>query len=261
MKKIVAIIPARMASSRFFGKPLTPILGIPMIEYIRRRVALAKRIEEVYVATCDREILETIEQYGGKGVMTSAVHERCTDRVEEALTKVEADAVLIVQGDEPLIIPETLDYFIGQSLKAEDNIFCANLVVSIQNQAEWENPDIVKVVLNTQKNIMYMSRSSIPYFKTFLEVQVYKQTGISIFTKSFLHLYSQLKPTPLEKLESIDFLRILEHQYQIRGVLSSDLSIGVDRLEHVSNVERLLTTHEVQKRVHGQIKHMKQSLS
>ncbi|MBU2266409.1 MAG: NTP transferase domain-containing protein, partial [Candidatus Omnitrophica bacterium] len=108
-KKIAAVIPARMASSRFPGKPLVDILGLPMIEHVRRRALLSEIFNDVYVATCDNEIKETVERYGGKAVMTADTHQRCTDRIEEAAEKLDVDIVVIISGDEPLIDPGPFD--------------------------------------------------------------------------------------------------------------------------------------------------------
>ena len=129
-RKVVAVIPARMASSRFPGKPLAAILDLPMIEHVRRRVALSKAVHGIYVATCDAAIKNTVEQKGGKAVMTADTHQRCTDRVAEAIEGIglnDDDVVAIISGDEPLFPPELLDALVAPMLK-DPAIVCANIV-------------------------------------------------------------------------------------------------------------------------------------
>src|SRR5574337_464302 len=109
MKKIIGIIPARMASTRFPGKPLAKILGTPMIGHVYYRAKLSKTLQEVYVATCDREIYNYITSIGGKAIMTRGDHERCSDRVAEAIQRLDADVIVMIQGDEPMLYPEMVD--------------------------------------------------------------------------------------------------------------------------------------------------------
>ncbi len=238
-KKVVSVIPARMGSTRFPGKPLVNILDLPMIEHVRRRAEFAQTIDEVYVATCDREIKEAVEKHGGKAIMTSVQHERCTDRVAQAAKFIDGDIFVIVQGDEPLIEPEMLDKVVSPLLKNQD-LVCTNLISIIENSADLANPDIVKTFLDQKKIIMYYGRSPLVFFGSHKPYPVYRQTGLSAFTKSFLKTFSALAPTPMEMSESIDFLRILESGYRIQGVIHQGRTIGVDRPMDISKIEALL---------------------
>ena len=151
-KKIVAVIPARMESSRFPGKPLAKILDLPLVEHVRRRTLLAEKIDEVVVATCNQEIKKMIESYGGKAVMTADTHERCTERVEEAMTHLEGDIVIILQGDEPLFSPDMLKHLV-QPMLEDDSIFCTNLLSNINDESDLQDVDIVKASINKYQKL------------------------------------------------------------------------------------------------------------
>lgn len=244
-KRVVAIIPARMAASRFPGKPLAKILDLPMIEHVRRRVLLSPVVDSIYVATCDREIKETVERFGGLAVMTAATHERCTDRVEEAVRGLEADIIVIVQGDEPLFLPEVIKNLI-QPIISDSQVRCTNLLSLIKDREDLKDVDIVKAVVGRDSNIMYYSRSPIPYFRNNNQAPCYRQTGISAFTRDFLSVYTGLAPTLLEEAESIDFLRIVERGHNIRAVIVDQETFGVDREDDVRIIEGLIRKDPVQ---------------
>ncbi len=251
-KKVVALIPARMQSSRFPGKPLKAILDLPLVEHTRRRALLSEVIDDVVVATCDQEIVEMVEGYGGKAVMTADTHERCTDRVEEASYHMECDIIVIVQGDEPLFFPDMLDRLV-QPMLEDNKLYCANILSPISDKIDMDNIDVVKAVLNLQGNVMYFSRSPIPHFRVQGDCPLYRQTGISAFTSSFLRRFSRLQPTPLESIESIDFLRILEHGYPVRGIVYDQLTVGVDRPDDVAKVEAILKNDPMQQNCYQKI--------
>lgn len=241
MSRVVAIIPARMASTRFPGKPLANIRGVPMIEHVRRRVALSKRVDEIIVATCDKEIYDEVIKHGGNASMTSDKHERGTDRIAEVASKLSADIVVNVQGDEPMIQPGMVDQVI-EPLLDDPTICCVNLIASIKSKEDFISPNLVKIVKDINHFILYYSREPIPSMKKRVEdFNIYKQLGIISFRKDFLIKYTKLPPTPLEKIESVDMLRILEHGYHIKTVEVSNNSIyGVDTIEDLKMVERLL---------------------
>ena len=249
MTKVAAIIPARMGASRFPGKPLASILGLPMIEHVRRRVSLSPVVDDVFVATCDEEIMEAVQSYGGKPVMTARTHDRCTDRVREAAEYIEHDVVVIVQGDEPLFNPALLEKLVAPMLN-DETVECANLLSVIHDKDDLNNVDIVKAVLDANNLVMYFSRSPIPYLRVQNDCPMYRQTGVSAFTRDFLMTYSRLSPTPLEEAESVDFLRILEHTHSILGVIYEHATVGVDREEDVKVVESLLREDELQIKLH-----------
>lgn len=246
MKKIIAIIPARMGSTRFPGKPLAKIFDLPMIEHVRRRIKMCKILSEVYVATCDDEIKKAVESFGGKVIMTSKSHERCTDRIEEAARSLESDIIVNVQGDEPLITPIMIEKLV-EPLVLNDDIQASCLVYPIIDLSNLEDINTVKAVMDLKHSIMYFSRSGIPNFKQGKEADTFEQSGVMAYKKDFLHTYSQLAPTPLECAESVDMLRIIEHGYKIYGVIWDDATIQVDMPEHISNVEEAILKDKSQK--------------
>ncbi len=252
-KKVIAVIPARMGASRFPGKPLAQILDLPMIEHVRRRVILSDVVDDVVVATCDQEIVDAVQAHGGKAVMTANTHERCTDRVEEATQDIDADIVIIVQGDEPLFMPEVAKQLVEPMLQ-DEGIVCTNLLSTIKKEEDIQNTDIVKALLDQKSNVLYFSRASVPYRRVKGEdVPLYRQTGLSAFTKKFLVEFSRLAPTPLEITESVDFFRTLEHGFAIRGVIYDKELYGVDNPGDVDIVEKILEREHEQKNIYNQI--------
>lgn len=248
----VAVIPARMGSSRFPGKPLVEIAGLPMIEHVRRRVALSEAVDDVVVATCDQQILDAVTHHGGKAVMTADTHERCTDRVAEAAESIALDVAVIVQGDEPLFDPAVLAPLV-KPFADEPGMECTNLISVIRDTADLDNIDIVKAVLNDPGDVMYFSRAPIPYLREGKSRPMYRQTGVSAFSRTFLERFSALPPTALEIAESVDFLRILGHGHRIRGVVYDAPTVGVDRPGDIAVVERLLASDPAQAAIHQRI--------
>lgn len=246
--KVVVVIPARMASSRFPGKPLADIQGLPMIEHVRRRVALSPLIQEVVVATCDREIWEAVAANGGRAVMTAATHERCTDRVAEAAASLTADIIINVQGDEPLVQPGMFEPLLAP-LGEEAELPCTNLMSEILRDDEFSNPNVVKTVCDLKGNALYFSREPVPSGRKAgsLVFRKYKQLGIIAFRKEFLQRFTTLPPTPLEQVESVDMLRAVEHGYQVRMVVTPFQGIGVDTPEDLERARALMKHDELVK--------------
>jgi len=241
--KIIGIIPARMASSRFPGKPLAKIRGIPMVGHVYLRSKMAKVLDDVYVATCDEEIKEYTESIGGKAIMTSDKHERASDRAAEALLKIEkeigqrVDIVVMIQGDEPMVVPEMLDLAV-QPMLGDERVLVVNLMAPIRMPKEYEDPNEVKVVVDNDNHALYFSREPIPSSKKgATEIPMLKQVCIIPFRRDFLFRFSQLEPTPLEKIESVDMLRAIEHGYKVKMVLASFETYSVDTPEDLRFVE------------------------
>lgn len=243
---ITVVIPARMASSRYPGKPLALIMGLPMVEHVRRRALLAQGVDIVAVATCDEAIKATVEACGGRAVMTKDTHERCTDRVEEAMQQLPGDIVAMVQGDEPLLIPDAVSQ-VTRPLLDDPELEVVNLLSPLESPDDYININIVKAVCNQIGNVIYLTRSPVPHFRHPVSVPVYRQTGIMAFRAAFLPRFSALPETALEKAESVDMLRLLEHGIRIRGVVARYATIGVDRPEDVSLVESVLRRDLVQR--------------
>lgn len=243
---VTVVIPARMASSRFPGKPLTGILDLPMVEHVRRRALLARGVSHVVVATCDASIFDAVNAFGGRAVMTADTHERCTDRVHEAMQGLPGDLVVMVQGDEPLLAPEAVER-VAQPLIERPDVVCTNLLSPFESDADLANPNIVKAVCAQDGRVMFLSRSPIPSYRRRVTCPVYRQTGIMGFRADLLRSYAALAETPFEQAESVDMLRLLEHGFPIQGVVVDYPTIGVDRPEDVPAVEQWLRSHAQQK--------------
>ncbi len=239
--KVIAIIPARMGSSRFPGKPLAHIHGRPMIEHVFRRTVMCERLDAVYVATCDEEIRNETEKFGGKVIMTSADHERATDRVAEAADKLPADIVVMIQGDEPMITPEMISLAVNPMLQ-DSSIECINLARRIEAREDYINRNTIKVVMNIHKDAVYFSRSPIPAvdFSQNNHSPVFKQVCVIPFRRDCLRQFANLPPTPLEQAESIDMLRFIEHGGRIRLVETEIDTHAVDTPDDLRLVEKLL---------------------
>lgn len=227
--KIIAVIPARMGSSRFPGKPLAYILGRPMIEHVVRRAGMCERLEAVYVATCDEEIRAAVEGFGGNVLMTSAEHERASDRVAEAAERVEADLVVMIQGDEPMITPLMIDAAVAPMLR-DPSVKCVNLARRIASREEYLDPNTIKVVMNVDGDGLYFSRAPIPAIDFARDggSHVFKQVCVIPFRRDFLREFARLAPTPLEQAESIDMLRVIEHGGRVRLELTEVDTHAVD---------------------------------
>jgi 3-deoxy-manno-octulosonate cytidylyltransferase (CMP-KDO synthetase) len=240
--KIVAIIPARMGSTRFPGKPIAPILGLPMIEHVYRRTAMSSKLSDSYIATCDPEIKAAAEAFGGKAIMTSALHERASDRVAEAAAGLNADVIVMVQGDEPMVTPEMIDDSIAPFLGGDPHITCVNLTTRIKTKEEFEDPNTIKVVMDTAGFALYMSREPIPtlHLRDFNQIAAFKQVCIIPFSAAALQEFSRLEPTPLEVAESIDMMRFIENGRRVTMVETSLSTHAVDNPEDLKLVKALL---------------------
>ena len=254
MTKIVGIIPARMGSSRFPGKPLAKINGIPMVGHVYFRSKISETLDDVYVATCDKEIYDYITSIGGKAIMTSDKHKRASDRVAEALHKVEnkigekIDIVVLIQGDEPMIYPEMIDEAVQPFLNNED-VLVTNLMAKIKTKEDFIDPNEVKVVVDCQNNALYFSREPIPSDKKESnDNYMFKQICIIPFKRDFLIKFNELKPTPLEIIESVDMMRIIEHGYKVKMVPTKYSTYSVDTIDDLKQVEKLMKMDKLVKK-------------
>lgn len=249
--KVFGIIPARMASSRFPGKPMAKILGMPMIGHVYYRSKMSASLSDVWVATCDKEIFDYIESIGGRTVMTASTHERASDRSAEALLKIEQetkqniDAVIMIQGDEPMLVPEMIDE-LTMPLLADPQLKVVNLIERIESNEEFHSPNIVKVVLDQNDNIIYYSREPIPSTKKYKgEIPMWKQLGIILFKRQALLDYSQTTPTTLEIIESVDMNRFIECGVKVKSVATKYKTLGVDTKNDLLYVETLMNHDEL----------------
>ncbi len=239
---IVAIIPARMGSSRFPGKPLADIHGVPMVGHVTFRTAMSPTLTATYVATCDKEIYNYAESVGLKAVMTGDHHVRCTTRTAEALLKIEAatgqrvDIVVMVQGDEPMITPDMIDDAIAPML-ADPAVNVTNLMARMETVQEFEDPNEVKVVVDLNSDALYFSREPVPSRrKGVTDVPMQKQVCIIPFRRDYLLKFNDMQETPLEIIESVDMMRILEHGEKVRMVPTDKRTLSVDTPEDLARV-------------------------
>jgi 3-deoxy-manno-octulosonate cytidylyltransferase (CMP-KDO synthetase) len=231
-----------------------------MVEHVYRRSAMAPSLSDLFVATCDREIEDAVISFGGKSIMTMDTHERASDRVAEAMLKIEAeqnktiDIVVMIQGDEPMIFPEMIDDALRPLLE-DKRIEVSNLMAPLKDKAEHEDPNEVKVVVDQDDFALYFSREPIPSRKKGHEdVTAMKQVCIIPFRHDFLLQFNSMPQTPLEVIESVDMLRVLESGYKVKMVPTQHDTYSVDTLADLQKVEKLMVDdplvdkyHEVNK--------------
>ena len=237
--KSICVIPARYSSTRLPGKPLKDICGKPMICRVWERASCAKSVAEVIVATDDEKILQAVEKNHGQAMMTRADHKTGTDRLAEVAEKFpDAEVIVNVQGDEPLIETALIDELVAEFVK-DKNLQMATVATELLNAEEMNNPNNVKVVLDKNNDALYFSRSLIPYPRNAGKSKVFKHIGIYAYRRNFLSAYAKMEPTPLEQSESLEQLRALENGFKSRVIKSSCKFIGVDTEEDLKLVNEI----------------------
>jgi 3-deoxy-manno-octulosonate cytidylyltransferase (CMP-KDO synthetase) len=239
--QVVAIIPARYASTRLPGKALEPIDGRPMIEHVYRRAEASSAVSRVIVATDDLRIATTVKGFGGNVRLTRA-HETGTDRLAEVAATLDCDVVVNVQGDEPLLDPRAIAEAVAPF--TDPSIPMTTLYRRIHNPSELTNPNVVKVVLDRGGFALYFSRAPIPHARDPRGgwPPLYKHIGLYAYRRTVLMVLASLEPTPLERAESLEQLRALEHGIRIKAVETAYDSIGVDTPEDLEQVRKLFAT-------------------
>ena len=246
----IGIIPARYESTRFPGKPLALINNKPMIQWVYENVS--KALEHVWVATDDDRIFNAVQEFGGNAIKTLSSHQSGTDRCAEAARKladnIKFDVVINVQGDEPFIQPEQIEL-----LKScfENDTDIATLIKKIETEEELFNPNRPKVVIDTQQNALYFSRSPIPFVRGeeekswHLKNNFWAHIGMYAYKTEVLQKITKLKPSALELTESLEQLRWLENGFQIKTAETAHQSIGIDTPEDLENALQLLRDNSV----------------
>lgn len=240
--KVLAVIPARHASVRFPGKPLTPIAGKPMIQHVYERVRQAGMVSQVVVATEDGRIKSAVEAFGGEAVMTRSDHRTGTDRVAEVAAHIPADFYVNVQGDEPLIDPGTIDALVA-AMTEDDSVQLATPCTAIKHQDDIMDPNIVKVVRDFEGNSLYFSRAPIPWVRDTggtVTARHWKHLGLYGFRRDALLEFPTLPPGELEHIEQLEQLRWLENGFRIRVVETEYDAVSVDVPADVERVEKLI---------------------
>jgi 3-deoxy-manno-octulosonate cytidylyltransferase (CMP-KDO synthetase) len=246
----VAIIPARYQSSRLPGKPLAEILGRPMIEHVYHRAAAAPSISQVIVATDDERIVQAVERFGGIARMTRANHASGSDRLAEVAAGLSCDIVVNVQGDEPRIDPLMIEEAIDP-MRRDSIVDIATLRKRITEPKDFLDPNVVKVVVNREDFALYFSRAPIPYLRDTTTrphpawlreswCRLFKHVGLYVYRRDVLLAFAALQPTSLERAESLEQLRALEHGLRIKVIETSYESIGVDTPEDLERVRQLM---------------------
>ncbi|MCX7638389.1 MAG: 3-deoxy-manno-octulosonate cytidylyltransferase [Cyclobacteriaceae bacterium] len=248
MHSILAIIPARYASTRFPGKPLIDLGGKTMIQRVFEQVQKATRIQKVVVATDDERIFNHVQSFGGHAVMTRADHVSGTDRCYEALQLLKGsfDYVVNVQGDEPFIQPEQIDLLAGA---LDGNVEIATLAKKIDDPASIFNPNVVKVVFNVRGKALYFSRSPIPHLRKHPENEwinhgnYYKHIGMYAYRTDILKQLTHLPVSALEQTESLEQLRWLDNGYSITVLETNLETLGIDSPEDAERARKILAAH------------------
>jgi 3-deoxy-manno-octulosonate cytidylyltransferase (CMP-KDO synthetase) len=240
--RIVGVIPARYASSRFPGKALADLAGKPMVQHVVERAARAALLDEVLVATDDARIAEAVRRFGGKACMTSPTHPSGTDRIAEVVRDMACDMVVNIQGDEPLIEPSVIDQAVTPL--ADDPSIGMGTLARPMGVAEAADPSKVKVVVDRQGFALYFSRSRIPYIRDDTpppsERPYLLHMGLYVYRRETLLRLAGLAPTPLEERERLEQLRALEHGVRIRVVVTEHQSFGVDTPGDLERVRRMM---------------------
>jgi 3-deoxy-manno-octulosonate cytidylyltransferase (CMP-KDO synthetase) len=233
-QKIIAILPVRLESSRLPRKALKDICGLPMIVHVMKRCLLSKKIDKVYIATDSLEVRKVVEKFGGEVIMTSSKHQTGTDRIAEAALKLDADIVVNIQGDEALVNPVYIDKVVNELIKDST----LNVSILVNSFSKKKSTSDIKVVLNKNNDVMYLSRSDIPSDSRFSDPPMLKAYHIVPFRKKFLLEFAKWNKGSLEQIEYNEYLRILEYGERLRGVFVESDAVSVDTpddLEYVRN--------------------------
>ena len=246
--KIVGIIPARYGSTRLPGKALKLILGKPMVQRVYERARLARGLSSVCVATDDERIVRVVEGFGGRAVMTSPDHPSGTDRLAEAARAMVADIVVNIQGDQPFLDPVMIDEAV-QPLLDDPALPMATLMHPVHRPEDLQDPAVVKVVVDMAGNALYFSRSLIPYPRQAIAHTVYEHVGLYVYRRDFLQKLAQLPPTPLERIESLEQLRVLERGFRLRVIETkcrdhAFSGFSVDTEQDLARAEAMLRERE-----------------
>lgn len=240
-QNIVGVIPARYGSSRFPGKIIAKIAGKPMIQWVYERAKGAELLDQLFVATDDEKVLECVNEFSGNAVMTSKNHQSGTDRIAEAVGNIEADIIVNIQGDQPILDPLMIDEAVQPFL--EDPAVLMSTIKTKISSDHYNDPAVVKVVVDENDNALYFSRSLIPYSRDNVDIEVFEHVGLYAYRKDFLIKVSKMSQSYLEKVEMLEQLRVLEKGFKIKVIetkSSSSAGVSVDTPEDLKNVEKII---------------------
>lgn len=236
--KVIGVIPARYQSSRMPGKPIADILGKPMIWWVYQQVVKSNKFSNVIVATDDERIMSECDKYGMMAMMTSKEHDTPTSRLYEVSTKIEADLYMLIMGDEPLVNENCFSLIIPE--KCTPEYYVAALTNIMTNPADVIDFSNQKVVTNSKRETLMISRSPIPYPKGILDIQYEKVTGIQIFSKKALVFFNETPKSKLEKAEENDLMRFVENGIPVKMIVSEYKTISVDTPKDLEMVRQII---------------------
>jgi 3-deoxy-manno-octulosonate cytidylyltransferase (CMP-KDO synthetase) len=240
--KAIGVIPARFASTRFPGKVLALIAGKPMIEHVWRRAKECRELNDLLIACDDPKVFKTAQDFGAKAVMTKPEHPSGSDRIAEAVGKLDFDIVVNIQGDEPFIESRVIDGLV-KALKEDATASVATVIKEIKKDDDIRNPNVVKVVVDIKKYALYFSRSTIPFNRNGQPVaglKYFKHIGLYAYRKEFLMAYKDWPASKLETAEQLEQLRILEAGYKIKTIETDVETLAVDTPEDLANIEKFV---------------------
>lgn len=242
--QVIGIIPARFGSTRFPGKPLVPIAGKTLLQRTYERASQSTCLNELIVATDDQRIVDHVHAFGGQVILTSSHHLTGTDRLAEVLTRYpewqQADAIVNIQGDEPCIDPRAIDQ-VAQALIEDSSASMSTIATRLTSEEEAFNLSTVKCVMDQQNKALYFSRTLIPASRKHPfdpNYTYFRHVGLYAYRPSFLFTYQQLPPTPLQLMEDLEQLKVLEHGYRIKVAIVDYVSIDVNNPEDINKVEQ-----------------------
>lgn len=239
--KVIGVIPARYASSRFPGKIIAKISGKPMIQRVYDQARKSSLLDQLFVAADDERVLNCVKEFGGKAIMTGSYHQSGTDRIAEVVEKFEDSIIVNIQGDQPLFDPIMIDEAV-QPLLIDSSLQMSTIKTKI-DQEDYNDPDVVKVVVDENDYALYFSRSLIPYYRDNSKTEVFEHVGLYVYRKDFLLEISRLPQSYLEKVESLEQLRVLEKGYKIKVIETKsnrNAGVSVDTPEDLAKAEKLI---------------------
>lgn len=258
MTRVLGVIPARYGSTRLPGKPLAEIAGKPMIEHVYRSAARAKILDRIIVATDDRRIEAAVRSFGGEVMMTSPKHPSGTDRMAEVARKIKAQWLVNIQGDLPFIGAATIRRAV-EPMRKDPSIVMSTVCTAIYDEAEWHNPNVVKVLKDRAGYALYFSRAPIPFARrdriepsgrkfsspSKRRLRGYRHLGLYVYRREFLLKFARLRPTALERIESLEQLRALEHGYRIYVTEVDERAVEVDTAEDLQRAASYLKRRSI----------------
>ncbi len=235
----IGVIPARFKATRFEGKVLADLSGKSVIQRVYEAAKKSRALDEVIVATDDERICTAVEGFGGKAVLTSPDHQTGTDRLTEVVNPLDVRVIVNIQADEPLIHHTMIDELVNTMLD-DHSIPIATVIKRIEKREETRDPNVVKVVINKSGFALYFSRSPIPFERGEEAKRFYKHLGLYAYTKDFLFTFTNLPKSELERVESLEQLRILEHGFKIKTIETNFETVGIDTPEDLERAKVLL---------------------